>query len=423
MIAAFLLLQAYHWTYKPAPGPLTNPLKGWVPFVGEGSQISQPYSTVYFNVTWRDLEPQQGVYKFEDWEKKFWELPAAKGKHIVFRVNMDYPTEKSGVPKWLIDQGLKMTSYTDHGGGQSPDYSDPRLQKALLNFIKSLGARYDSNPRIAFVQVGLLGFWGEWHTWPRTELFATEAFQRQVLDAMTVAFPHKKLMARNPSGVAGKYANLGFHDDMIPQDTIGGEEWKFLPGIKANNLDANWRNYPRGGEMVPGAAKQYMINEFSTTMQAIQDVHFSWIGPYCPALVKVEGNDYGINCNQLLRSMGYQFTLTQADVNLSDGKCTYNLRGVNEGVAPFYYPWTVRFALLDAQGVVVKEGDTDIDIRKWQPGAFEGKGEINLHAPGGKYRLALGVIDPYLKKPDLEFANQIDKVDGWQVLGQVQISP
>ena len=27
-------------------------------------------------------------------------------------------------------------------------------------------ARYDGDPRIGFVQLGLLGFWGEWHTYP-----------------------------------------------------------------------------------------------------------------------------------------------------------------------------------------------------------------------------------------------------------------
>ena len=422
-LAASLFLQSYQWNYPPAPGPIANPMKGWVPFVGEGSIIHQPYSTVYFNVAWRDLEPQQGEYKFAEWEKKFWELPAAKGKHVVFRVNLDYPSEPSGMPKWLVDQGVKMTRYTDYGGGLSPDYTDPRLQKALIRFVKVLGNRYDSNPRVAFIQVGLLGFWGEWHTYPRLELFASEKFQKQVLESMIAAFPHKKLLARNPSGVAGKYPNLGFHDDMIPQDTLGSEDWKFLPGILANKLDRNWREYPRGGEMVPFAAKQYILSDFSTTMKAIGDVHFSWIGPYCPALEKVEDPAFSANCRQILRTMGYQFSLQHSNVTIASGKCTYELNGRNEGVAPFYYPWRVQLAFIDSKGTVAAQADTDIDIRKWQPGEFVVKGEVSLTAPVGKYRLALGIFDPYLLKPDVEFANSFEKIDGWQVLGQVQIKP
>ncbi|MBS1726393.1 MAG: DUF4832 domain-containing protein [Armatimonadetes bacterium] len=423
LLAAHFLGTTYEWTYKPAPGPIVNPLKGWAPYVGEGSQIQQPYSMVYFNVKWNELEPRDGVYKFNEWEKKTWDIPAAKGKLVVFRVSMDYPTEKTGVPQWLIDAGLKMTPYTDYGGGKSPDYSDPRLQKALLKFIKALGARYNSNPRVAFIQVGLLGFWGEWHTWPRTELFASDDFQKQVLDTMTKAFPDKKLMARNPSGVAGSYTNLGFHDDMIPQDTVGSEDWKFLPGILAHNLGANWKQYPRGGEMVPFASKQYMVDEYSTTLKAVQDVHFTWIGPYCPALENIESDTFKSNCRQLIRTMGYQFSLTKASAQIDGKNLAFRIEGTNDGVAPFYYPWTVRFALLDDQDHVAAQADSTIDIRKWLPGNFRANGSVSFATKPGKYRLALGVIDPYNRVPDVEFANQIDKIDGWQTLGQVQIKP
>ena len=175
--------------------------------------------------------------------------------------------------------------------------------------------------------------------------------------------------------------------------------------------------------MVPFATNQYMITEFSTTMKAVRDVHFSWIGPYCPALEKIEGNEFIANSNQLLRTMGYQFTLIGASVSFSEGKCSYNIAGANQGVAPFYYPWPVRFALIDPKGTVVAQADSDIDIRKLQPGEFDVKGELELTASPGKYRLAMGIIDPYLKKPDVEFANTFEKLDGWQVLGQVQIKP
>jgi len=37
---------------------------------------------------------------------------------------------------------------------------------ALENFIEAFGKRYDGDPRIGFIEVGLIGFWGELHTWP-----------------------------------------------------------------------------------------------------------------------------------------------------------------------------------------------------------------------------------------------------------------
>eukprot|EP01052_Picozoa_sp_SAG31_P004428 SAG31_NODE_183_length_20987_cov_8.711078_12_plen_46_part_00 len=44
----------------------------------------------------------------------------------------------------------------------SPNYADLHLIAALESFIAEFGRRYDADPRIGFVQVGLLGYWGEW---------------------------------------------------------------------------------------------------------------------------------------------------------------------------------------------------------------------------------------------------------------------
>ena len=174
--------------------------------------------------------------------------------------------------------------------------------------------------------------------------------------------------------------------------------------------------------MVPFAAKQYLGKDFPTTMQAVEQVHFSWIGPYCPALEKSETPEFTASSNQLLRRMGYQYSLLQANAKFLDGSCTFSLKGANTGVAPFYYPWTVRLALIDTKGSVISQANTAIDIQKWLPGEFSADGTVKLSAPNGSYRLALGVVDPYLKKPAIEFANSFAKEDGWQVLGQVQIA-
>lgn len=150
---------------KPKAGPLNNPLKGWCPYTNAGD-IHQPYSMVFQYVSWRDLEPVKGEYRFEEWEKK-WGVASAKGKHIVFRVYIDYPSRPSGLPEWLRKAGVAETAYTDYGGGKSPDYDDERMIAGCERLIAALGKRYNSHPRVAFIELGLLGFWGEWHTYPR----------------------------------------------------------------------------------------------------------------------------------------------------------------------------------------------------------------------------------------------------------------
>jgi hypothetical protein len=47
------------------------------------------------------------------------------------------------------------------GGGLTPDYGGEPLLSALVNFVAALGRKYDGDKRIAFIHLGLLGFWYE----------------------------------------------------------------------------------------------------------------------------------------------------------------------------------------------------------------------------------------------------------------------
>ena len=61
---------------QPKPGPLDNPLKGWCPYTDAGV-IHQPYSMVFQYISWRELEPVENDFRFEEWEKT-WKSEAAK---------------------------------------------------------------------------------------------------------------------------------------------------------------------------------------------------------------------------------------------------------------------------------------------------------------------------------------------------------
>jgi hypothetical protein len=77
---------------------------------------------------------------------------------ITFRLSAH--TVCCSVPQYLIDKGIKLNTYTDFlGGGVSPDYGDAMLLQAIQQFIVAFGAKYDGDRRLAFVTLGLLGFW------------------------------------------------------------------------------------------------------------------------------------------------------------------------------------------------------------------------------------------------------------------------
>ena len=410
---------------EPAPGAIDNPFKGWCPYTDAGP-IHMPYSMVFQYVSWKALEPEEGRFEFASWEHKNWYVPAAKGKHIILRVYIDYPSKPSGLPDWLRSK-VKLTRYTDHGGGLSPDYDDPRMVAAMERLIAAMGKRYDRHDRIAFVELGLLGFWGEWHTFPRQELYAKPATETLVIDAYRQAFPTKILMARYARDHAGAQPWLGFHDDLFPEDTDNGQAWSFLSSIKRSGRDANWKHAAIGGEMVPNHARDWLLGKHvNDTLRISETAHFSWVGPYCPALEKSEPPEFRQAAELLVRRMGYQFRLTEfrhTDEVTTGGNLDVAIAGINEGVAPFYYPWPLELALFDLDGKLATRTPLRCDIREWLPGPFHTESRAALKARAGRYRLALGIIDPWTSRPAIRFANALPTQAGWTILSTVAIAP
>ena len=409
---------------QATPGPLDNPLKGWCPYTDAG-EITQPYSMVFQYVPWSRLEPREGKYRLEEWEDDAWNVALAKGKHIILRVYVDYPTLPSGMPDWLVRKGVKMRPYREHGGGFAPDYDDAHMISAIEKFIEALGQRYNQHPRVAFVQLGMLGFWGEWHTWPVEELYASPDTERRIVDAFRKAIPDKSLMVRYARDYAGKQPWIGFHDDMFPQDTDNGQDWSFLAGLRRSGRLENWKTAVVGGEMVPNQAHNWLGKDFEQTKEMVRASHFSWIGPYCPALEQETDNEFRQRSEELVRMLGYEFRLTEIRVQSSvesGKKLRVKLRGMNQGVAPFYYAWPVVLSLLDANNQVVKTLETDLDIRAWKPGDFAELAQTRIDAPAGDYRLAIGIVYPWTKQPAVQFANRFQKVGGWTIISKLDVT-
>src|SRR5262245_48856501 len=187
-------------TYRQAPAD--NPLKGFVPF-GK-SQTAFPHSMEWSYFAWKDLQTD---YEQFDWRAldSFLADAAARGHQTAFRVYADYPDTPYGVPSFLAE--VPKHAYSAFGNGThatsySPDYDNQDLKRAMLNIIRALGERYDGDPRLGFVVVGFVGFWGEWHTY-RSECdcdtwMPSRQTQRAVLDAFDRSFNRTRVLVRQP---------------------------------------------------------------------------------------------------------------------------------------------------------------------------------------------------------------------------------
>jgi hypothetical protein len=273
----------------------------------------------------------------------------ARGHHAVVRVFIDYPSRESGLPTHLEDI-VPCSPYTDHGGGCSPDYNHPALLDAMLGLISALGERYDGDRRLGFVQVGLLGFWGEWHTYPHTDWFPTNLTQTAVLDAFDGAFEVTQVQVRRAAANAVDL-RMGFHDDSFAHSTLGEIDWFFLPGLESAGAAERWQSVAIGGELRPELQSSVFSDGYSLGTYAqdigecIDQTHASYLLNY----YAFNGDGHGYlgadrdRADAAAVQLGYQFELIAASATasgLTDQTIELSLQVElsQTGVAPFYYP-------------------------------------------------------------------------------------
>jgi len=415
-----------------AAAPADNPLKGFMPYQGS---YTFPHSLEWFYLPLKDLQTGTSTFNWDPLEAHLAAI-AGRGHQAVFRVYLDYPDVAYGVPSFL--SAVPKHAYTDYGNGTdatsfSPDYSNADLQRAVLNFITALGARYDNDPRIAFITAGLLGFWGEWHTYPYDTWAPTPTFMNQVLDAYQSAFPHTPILAREPKdSVNMDRPRLGFHDDSFAYTTVGSTAWYFWPKIAAANLQDCWKNRPIGGEVRP-EVQSCLWNDTPCTPSdqgfdlCVGTTHASWMLNH-GAFTNAWGTTQLARATAGAQSLGYTLHVPRATLEspLAGKALQGTVTMENRGVAPFYYPWTVQMAVLDKAGNL-SSWPLDWDLRTVLPGSpltrtFQGP---NSGLPAGDYTLLLGVPNPMAGGHPLKFANttQDQHRVGWLTLGSFSVKP
>ncbi len=442
-------------TVKPKiyPGILPeNPYKGWVVWgkSPEFENYSQPFSMIYACINWAEVEPRRNEFLWDLFEDQ-WNLKHAKGNiTVVLRLVLDSPDGHLAgmdrdIPLWLYDRlentkkGIHYNS-PDIGKGYSPDYSNPLLIEEHERFIHALAEKYDADPRISFIQLGSLGHWGEWHTWPAgTGLFPEYKIAQKYITHYHQAFKQTKLLFRRPLQFHMFHKAIGLFNDIIGDNSTWGtplwlqwikegyvSEWDKMkhPAMKQNW----WHEACSAGELAwhtKGIAHWFEDGIFPQTLKHITDSHTSWIGPSGPGKIK-EPDLYQKKIDIMHKTMGYRFVLKEVTY---DKKCSHSFHITivieNLGIAPIYYSWPFVVSLLNRSGEVMFESEINsIDIRKWYPGVHTCKAAISISRNIQKsiYELALSIRNPHsYNKHVIDFANnrKIRNEDGRFIIGPI----
>lgn len=394
------------------PVPVSNPLKGWAAWGSNPQDTDEDVTLAYVPVYWSDAEPEKGQYAFDELEQAYcFDEWKRRGVRLILRVVSDCPGEEihMDIPQWLYEEmGEDGEWYdTSYGRGFSPNYRNEVLQKAHSRLLDALGVRYGQDPQVAFIQLGSLGHWGEWHvnngeglgSFPRSDV--TDGYVEDYL----CAFPDKMLLMRRPYKIA-RDNGIGLYNDSFGKESAmqSFAGW-IAEGYRSDqNLERHpgmadfWLAAPSGGEFASGSMEQCLTEDFTRAKEWICENHITFLGPHAPVSSKSLTETEAVNAKMLSGMMGYCLRVKRYRAeHLRDGEdLQLSLVWENEGVAPMYENWDIRIEIRDEQGKTVWKQELPAAFREWTPGEHEWEAVLEGTAGlrKGKYGIYAGIRDP-----------------------------
>lgn len=431
---------------------LANPGMGWETFhrtAAEDRNLPEwiPSTVHYARWGWGTLEPEPGKidYAFLDDQLR---RSREAGQALAFRVmccstNSNRPYH----PDWLETIGGKtvQTRYGDSPPLEVPDLDDPQVLSAHLDFIRRLGERYDGHPDIAHVDLGSVGWWGEWHMSNSSAIrMPTLQTQKKIVDAYLAAFSETRLLMLVGGEEMLEYAleqGAGWRADCLGDMGGFSERWCHMRQgypTMLNEAEAQhaWRQAPVAWETCwdirkwvdEGWSLHYIFNYALA-------LHGSVINNKSAPLP--EGEDVRAEVERFLRRLGYRFVLEELRYQVTDQPertLQLEMRWRNTGSAPCYAPYLLAYRLTDDEGSTeVFAGRTTVD--SWMPGSVEVFTPQFMQAPpdlppgdpvnvtetlplgddlpGDRWALDVAVVDPESRKPVVQLGIAGRLSDGW----------
>ncbi len=387
---------------------LKNPLKGFRSRQRVGAHEYATLCRVYLK--WSDLERNEadGIERIMAICNREWRDVEKHNIKVIPRVYLHW----SGNRKYWPDDMDK------------DDYSSKQFRERVRRLISRLGQCWDNDPRVAWVQMGLIGKWGEHHS-PAI----TPEMQKLLGDAFTAAFKHKMVTIRHPWDF--KEYRFGIYWDSwahIQQMDSHGR------GIEA--LGIRWQTRPIGGECAynwgqhsvqPGDDPDDTLRDpkhrgfLIDTIRQLHGNNLGWVSEYDATDRHVHAGAEAVQ-----KTFGYRFVIEEVryPTTVEPQRAfhvSFSVR--NTGSSPIYDNWPVEISLLDPSDrrVVWKSRFENLNIRTWLPGddwdatrqayrdaprLYDTRGRLTLppNIKRGKYVLALAILDPAGMLPSARFA-------------------
>jgi len=325
------------------------------------ADIQLEFSYMLYN----DVCKEKDVFDWTPMDKLLEEV-ASRGHQAVVRFRYTYVGQECAVPDYI----KALPDYEEKVGKSEgartcfPDWRCAELKRFHKEFHRRFAERYDTDPRLAFVETGY-GLWAEYHIYDGPFIlgrtFPDKEFQAEFMLAMADWFK-ETTYSISIDAADGKYGPFkkdkslldlrfgNFDDSFMCEDHDGYnyESWKFFG-------EERYKRAPMGGEFsyYTKFDQRHCLDAEGMYGRVFEDVvakvHMTFIiGNDQP------GKQTPERITEAAMSMGYRFEIR--DFLINDNSA--NVLIANVGVAPIY-----RDAFVEVEGV-----RGDYNLRELMPG-------------------------------------------------------
>ncbi len=394
-------------------------------------------SIAYFRFYWDRLEPEEGKYDFELIDSLL-ERARQSGQDLALRF---MPTSSAnlnkGTPRWYMDK-YKGYRYTKRGRkGWAPDHNDPVFLARQQQLVAAFGERYNGHPNLIRMEIGSVGFWGEWHlshTEPQVPMI-TEDNALRVIDTYFDCWdrtPLAMLIGYVPGLRYAVAKGAGWRADSLGDYGHWSDTWCHMFDAyprklrEAGALDA-WKRGPVAFEP-PGSMQdlERYVPSRGGGYDNMWDKALEWHGSACNPKSGSIPDSQVPAIERFLKRCGYRLALNRVvlpeTVDKKNRKLHVTLDFENKGVAPPYKGCVLAVRLQGAREPIVLHSLAQTS--QWLPGTHGIEETFLLPAAvgSGMYECSVGLLEPTGGRPVIRLANEDVGQDRWLRLGRIRLA-
>ncbi|MBL8995587.1 MAG: DUF4832 domain-containing protein, partial [Spirochaetia bacterium] len=419
---------------------VVNPGKGWILYDLTPEKKSKEslglVDVGYARFDWAKLQPEEDKLDWTALENAI-EAWKAAGKRFAFGVMFANSSTKNQyvTPKWVFDAGASSRESKEVATPRQivPDnWEDPIFLDKAKKFLSALTARYDGDPRLAFIDIRSYGNWGEGHLYPiggtKISSNGLHTHVKMHLDL----FKKTRLVLTwgealfNPIYDWAISQGSGLRRDGILGNSDGSELIRCGETVPAV---LEWH----GSYKAHGLRKEepyYWGNKFDAELTAqTYRASATWqnLGQWGDDS-EVFLKDKRALIEELANRMGYHFVVNEVrfpKTISASSPCEIQISLENRGLAPINIPASLAFALVNADGTAVSVSPaSDLKLSKIKSDQTVAAKQILRfeNAPPGDYSFAVGILRPGDgQKPSIKIAIENQNLKGWSILGPVRV--